>query len=250
MQNSIYNMFMKTVLITGANRGLGLGFTKVFLKQGYKVIASCRDPQSANDLISLSRVNPDLYLIKLDVASDSSIVRAVDAVEALELDTIDILINNVGVNSRTINPDADKSRKLIHLDRKVLGQMFDINAVAPILVVKEFLSFLKRSGRAVVVNVTSQRASFNDPEPSAEVNYGYCASKVALNMMVKELAKELAPLQIATFAVHPGSVLTEMNSKGVIAPEQAAENIAKIAEQIELAASGSFLNYDGELFPL
>jgi len=238
---------MNTILITGSNRGLGLGFVKAYLAKGDKVIATCRNPQAAIELQELAKSNPNLSILPLDVTSDESLQTLVST---LAINKIEVLVNNVGVNSRSVNADASKTRKLKNIDRNIMLEMFNVNAVSPLMVTKYLLPLLE-VGKGTIINISTQRASFNDPDPSEDPNYGYCSSKVALNMFTNELAKEITSLGIKTFAVHPGGVKTDMNAQyGEIQPQTAAENIIKIAENLTVDDSGKFFNFDGKLFPL
>ena len=243
----------KIALVTGGNRGLGLGFVNVLMKKGYHVIATCREPQKSNELASLQSSGTALSLIDLDIADSESVGTLGENLRGLGIEQIDMLINNAGINSKSASSNDQASRFLAELDENVLLHMFDVNAVAPILVTRALLPFLANSSDPVIAFVSSQRASFNDPEPSDKPNYGYAGSKVALNMFVKELAKELdseADGKYRIFSVHPGSVETDMNQQGVMTPVESAAKIVGFAENFDLKNTGKFFNYDGNLFPL
>jgi NAD(P)-dependent dehydrogenase (short-subunit alcohol dehydrogenase family) len=241
---------MKTVFITGANRGLGLGFVKVLLEKGnYKIFASCRKPSESGELLNLKIQNPSrLFILELDVASDDSITNAIHEFAKIET-KLDILINNVGINSDTATGGKPElARKLESLDRDILLEMFNVNTVAPILLAKSLKEQLSQGDNPLVVNISSSRASFADKGSSA--NYGYRASKVALNMMTNELALELKPLGINTFCIEPGWVKTDMNDgEGELTPEESAARIVKTIESFDESKNGKFLSLDGELFP-
>ncbi|MFW5702835.1 MAG: SDR family oxidoreductase [Candidatus Dojkabacteria bacterium] len=240
----------QTILVTGANRGLGLVFCRVYSESGHKVIATCREPKDATKLLELQKSSRNIEILALDITDEKSIDSLIVNLKQLGVKRIDRLINNVGVNSRTVNNNWESARYLKQLKRKTLQDSFEINATSPIILTSKLQKFLKSADSAVVVFISTQRASFNDPEPSDKPNYAYAASKVALNMFVHELAKELKPDGIIPFTVHPGSVKTDMNPNGVTSAKESAKHIIKISDNIEMGDAGKFFNYDGTLFPI
>lgn len=233
---------MKTVLITGAGRGLGKGFVEYFLDQGFLVFAGVRDIAET----SLKK-HDNLKIIPLDVTSELSIEKALDLVSK-ETEHLDYLVNNAGVNKDT----ATKNNmgivcSLPKLNRKVLLEMFDINAISPMMVLAKFLPLLN-ADPSFVVNISSNRASFSD-KTNTSGNYGYRASKVALNMMIVASLFDL-PKNVKTFAVHPGDVRTDMNPAGVSAPYEQAKKIIAITLNWKDKNNGKFLRSDGSQYPL
>lgn len=233
---------MKTAFITGANRGLGKAFVEYLLQNNYQVFAGMRDT-SKYDL-----EHNDLCPIKIDLSSDTAIKKAVQKIQK-HTSTLDLLINNAGVNSGSAtNGQKDLVNKLDTLDRDKLALMFDVNTIGPMLLVKECLDLLQNNP-SFVINISSCRASFHDEYEQTKGNYGYCASKVALNMMTFCSLFDL-PKNIQTFAVHPGSVQTDMNPTGEMKAYNQAEKIISITKQWKPELNGKFLNYDGRLYPL
>ncbi|MDB5236991.1 MAG: csgA [Parcubacteria group bacterium] len=233
---------MKTAFITGANRGLGYGFVQYLLSEGYTVFGGTR--KIHDDLPS----HKNLIWIECDVQNDASIEKAVKSV-AEKTESIDLLVNNAGTNKDTI-PQGDKDlvSKLGSLDRAALLDMFDINTVSPIILTQEFVGLLK-ANPSFVINISSARASFSDGHAGSTANYGYAASKVALNMMTFCSEAEL-PENVKTFAVHPGGVLTDMNPDAQKQPIEQAKAIVSITENWNDSLNGKFLNYSGSLYPL
>lgn len=234
---------MKSVLITGAGRGLGKGFVEYFLDQEFHVFAGVRGGVGLEDLAS-----DRLTVLDLDVESDESIETAFATIKS-QTDSLAYLINNAGINknSATANRPELVSR-LGSLKREPLLEMFNINSVAPLLLTQTFVPLLNQD-LSFVINISSCRASFHDPFSSSWANYGYTASKVALNMYTFHSLFDL-PTTIKTFAVHPGDVRTDMNPEGSDDPKEQARKIITITHNWHDELNGRFLNYDGSSFPL
>ncbi len=236
---------MKSVFITGSNRGLGKGFVKYFLKENFLVFAGARKPEQFDrDLVK----NENLKIIKIDISDDISISDAFKEISK-STKTLDYLINNAGLNKDSAtNNKKELVCNLKDLDRDSLIRMYDVNTISPLLVIKTFLPLLK-SDPSYVVNISSARGSYHDENENTSGNYGYRASKCALNMMVFCSLFDL-PENIKTFTVHPGSVQTDMNPSGTDKPEVQAQRIIKITQNWKEEFNGKFLRYDGTIYPL
>lgn len=231
---------MKYAFVTGGNRGIGRGFVDYLYDQGYFVFGGTR---------KITEKNKDrLVWIEIDLTSDTSIELSGQKIREYTT-SLDLLINNAGVNKDS----ATGSRKelvsnLTNLDRKSLLTMFEINTIAPLLLTKELLSLLKNAD-SFVINISSCRASYNDEYENSTANYGYRASKTALNMMTYTSTWDL-PTNVKTFAVHPGSVKTDMNADGIHAPYDQAKKMLDIVKNWKDEFNGMFLRFDGSLYPL
>lgn len=235
---------MKTAFITGAGRGLGKGFVEYFLDQDFKVFAGVRNPAANSNVL---KKHKNLIVVPLDVIKDNSIAKAVELISA-DTDHLDYLVNNAGVNKDTVtNNHKELVCNLSNLDRKLLLEMVNINAISPTIVLQKCQNLLTKDP-SFVVNISSNRASFSD-DTSTSGNYGYRASKVALNMMTIASLFDL-PANVKTFAVHPGDVKTDMNPEGDQVPKNQAENIIAITLNWKDKYNGKFLRYDGTLYPL
>lgn len=233
---------MKTAFITGAGRGLGLGFVEALLDYGYRVFGGVRELSGG-----LPEV-PNLTWVKCDVTSNADIAEVARRLHS-EVRSLELLINNAGVNSKSAT--AGKKEKVCNLDlldRSMLMSMFDVNAVSPLLVL-EYLLPLLSSESAFVINISSCRASYNDEFKSSNANYGYRASKAALNMLTACAVVDL-PENVKIFAVHPGSVRTDMNPGGDSEPKEQAGKILAITKNWKPEFNGKFLNFDGTFYPL
>ena len=238
---TIHNI--KTAFVTGAASGLGTGFVDYLLGEGFVVFATAR--KLTGDL----KQDKNLHWIEIDVTDDVSIDRAVLTVKS-KTDSIDLLINDAGVNKDTVGDKGkDTTCSLTGLDRELLLKMIDVNAISPVIIVKKFIPLLK-GNPSFIINISSCRASFHDTEAgNYKGNYGYRASKVALNMFTHCSLYDLPP-NVKTFAVHPGDVLSKMNTVGTQLPVDQAEKIIGITKDWDDKNNGGFFWYDGRPYPL
>ncbi|XP_052779209.1 C-factor-like [Mya arenaria] len=210
----------KSVLITGANRGIGLEFVKQFLKLDVPpkfIFACCRQPDSAEDLKSIASGSSVVHIVKLDVQDQSTIDTAKTYVESkLEGQGLNLLINNAAVLHLKGFYDVTKQEMMDH---------FETNAVGPLIVSQTFISLLKQAAgvnptapmscsRAAIINMSTGVASIS--ENSSGGIYPYRASKAALNMLTSNMAIDLKGDGILVTAVHPGWVKTNMGGPNAL----------------------------------
>jgi NAD(P)-dependent dehydrogenase (short-subunit alcohol dehydrogenase family) len=222
---------MSSVLITGANRGLGLEFARQYARDGYRVFATTRGREGA--LEALQKQYDKLSVHTLEV-TDGGSVRALASELARE--PIDVLINNAG----TMGP---RGQQLGHLDYEGFLDTLRINTLGPLRVAEAFVENVARSERKLMVAVTSGMGSISD---SSGGSYAYRASKAALNMSFHNLGLELKQRGIIAIVINPGWVQTDMGGKH--APTKVEDSIAamrKVFDSLTLADSGSFKNYRG-----
>lgn len=232
---------MKVALVTGASRGLGQAFAEFLAAKDYVVYAGMRN------LADAKFKNKNIRSIKLDVTHDESIALAVELIKQGQ-GRLDVLINNAGVNKDTATGGhMDKVSRLNSLDRGLLLKMFDVNAVSPLMVIKSALPLMNRGG--YIINISSVRASFELAESDNQPNYGYKASKTALNMLTRALVFDL-PDNVFVLAVHPGNVNTDMNPGGVIEPLEAAKQIYDSVIKNTPKLNGKFIKNDGTIHSL
>ncbi len=225
----------KTVLVSGANRGLGLEFVRQYAADGWKVYAACRDPRKAAELGRLAAGNGRIEVLSMDVANGASVAAAAGRIAGAP---IDLLVNSVGVGS-------PKGQKLGSLDYAAWARVLDINTLGPVRVTEAFLPNLERGGGKKVVTITSKMGSIDDNGSGG--SYAYRTSKTAVNMAVKSLAIDLAPRGITCIVVHPGWVRTDMGGpSGLISPEESISGIRRVIARLTPADSGGFFNYDGK----
>ncbi len=236
---------MKTVFITGSNRGLGRGFVDYFSTQDFTVFAGVRNLQDFDPQL---KKNPKVIPILIEVSDDKSIKDAVQSVLVVA-NKIDFLINNAGANKDSVTGGhKELVCNLTSLDRQTLQKIFDINTISPMMVLKNFLPLLS-CDPSYVINISSGRASYHDENENTNGNYGYRASKTALNMLTFCSVFDL-PKNVRTFTVHPGSVKTDMNPAGKSLPFDQARMIVDITNNWNEAFNGRFLRFDGTPYPL
>jgi NAD(P)-dependent dehydrogenase (short-subunit alcohol dehydrogenase family) len=231
---------MKTILVTGANRGLGLEFVKQYTAAGWRVHACCREPESARILKQLAAAsNGAIAVHTLDVADFAQIDRLADA---LSSETIDLLLNNAG-----IYPDRGHST-FGETDYNAWADGFRVNTMAPLKMVEAFVEHVACSDLKKIALVTSKMGSVADNTSGAY--YIYRSSKSALNMVARSLALDLAPRGIAVALLHPGWVQTDMGGPNAwITPEQSIKGMRKSIDKVTLEDSGVFYAYDGQQVP-
>ena len=230
---------MSTVVITGANRGLGLELARAFAGRGDTVIAGCRDPNSATELRAVTPA-----VLAVDTGDSASID---EFVAAIGDSAVDVLINNAGIAR---NPAAgdDERDVLAQPVEHFIGQM-QVNAVGPMLLVRGLLPHLRRSSNGRVINVSSQVGSMEVAKTIGR-DVGYAASKAALNMITVKLAARLSDDGIIVVALHPGYLRTAMGGPGAaMEADDAARQIADLVGSLTPEQTGQFLRWDGTIHP-
>jgi NAD(P)-dependent dehydrogenase (short-subunit alcohol dehydrogenase family) len=231
---------MKTVLISGANRGIGLEFSRQYAADGWRVLACSRYPEKPDALNKLAERQPEQIIIHaLDVADHVQIDRLA---QVLAEESIDLLINNAG-----IYPDSDKGG-FGHTDYAEWIQAFRINTMAPLKLAEVFATQIARGKQKTIVTITSKMGSIADN--SSGGSYLYRSSKVAVNMVVKNLSIDLRPIGITAVVLHPGWVKTDMGGpNALITTEQSVSGMRHVIAGLTLADSGKFFGCDGQLIP-
>ena len=229
---------MKNILITGANRGIGLEMTRQLLTQGNRLVATCRKPRTAIDLQDLADQFPEqLTILPLEVTNTISIQSAYNASQRI-VDHLDVLINNAGI--------LDGNETLATFDPDVMQQTFDVNATGSMRVVTQFLPLLQKGDAAKIINITSQLGSLQAMTRKWG-RYSYNSSKAALNMLTRMLALDLKDDGIAVICVHPGWVQTDMGGASAdITPAESASGILSVIDNLTLAQTGKFYTYAGD----
>lgn len=218
----------ETVVITGANRGIGLELARLYQQRGATVIGVCRE-SSADLEAAAARV-----VDGVDVTTDEGIRRLTAELEGVR---INLLINNAGLLQDEV---------LGQIDFDSIRRQMEINAYAPLRVTEALLPNLLKGSK--IANITSRMGSIADNDSGGR--YGYRASKAALNAFGKSLAMDLKPRGIAVAQLHPGYVKTRMvNFGGLITPEESARGLAERIDALDLDNTGGFWHSNGDALP-
>ncbi|NER83343.1 MAG: SDR family oxidoreductase [Leptolyngbya sp. SIO1D8] len=220
---------MATILVTGANRGIGYEYCKQLQQRGDDVIAVCR---SASDDLKALGVRIETGV---DLTSDEAVANLAAKLAGISLD---ILINNAGILERV---------SLAALDIDSIRRQFEVNAIAPLRLTTALLPNLKAGSK--VIMMTSRMGSIEDN--TSGNSYGYRMSKVALSMAGKSLSNDLKPREIAVAILHPGLVQTRMTgiTPNGITPETSVKGLLARIDSLTLDNSGTFWHSNGEVLP-
>ncbi len=219
----------KKLLITGANRGIGLALTKGYCARGDKVYAVCR--QTADELSSLENT---VVIEGIDITSDQDIQKMKLALCDIPLD---IVINNAGILYDEVLGD---------INFQTIEKQYQVNTLGPLRVSEALIDNLVAGSKIALI--TSRMGSIADN--SSGGRYGYRMSKAALNAAGMSLAQDLKSHQIAVAILHPGYVMTDMtNHTGLIDTVQSASGLMQRIDELTIETTGSFWHSNGELLP-
>lgn len=242
----------RAALVVGANRGIGLHFTKALLSdpQYETVFSACRNPGSAKDLTELQKTNRSLHIVRLDVLDDSSVKAAAACVEATT-GRLDLLIYSAGLlhDGAVVQPE----KRLADVNPEGMLRAFQTNAIGALLVAREFERVLRSGTDPVMAALSARVSSIGDNRKGGW--YAYRSSKAALNMMIKSLAIEWArlPRPITCYLLHPGTVATQLSApfrgnvpdEKVFTAPRAARLLLETIDELGSDHSGGFFAYDG-----
>ena len=220
------------VLITGANRGIGLALAEHFLKAGFEVIGTARKPQKAEALVQLG-----VRVERLDVTDQSSVDALAQRLSGVD---IDILINNAGVG-------GTNAKKMADIDIESMRWVLDVNTLGPTRVMQALFPNVLAGDRKVIANISSQMGSLE--KNTWGCCAGYRASKSALNSINQTFAVDFADTGVAFVVFHPGSVKTDMNRGGSISTEESAAGLLKVISGLNASNNGDFLDWRGNPIP-
>ena len=220
------------LLITGANRGIGLALVKLYLDDNWAVTACCREPKK---LIALLDVYPSLTICTLDVTDYAAVNKVANKLAGKN---IDLLLNNAGYY-------GPKGTDLGDTNVDEWRHVLEVNAIAPLKIIEAFLPNLAQSQNAVYAAISSKMGSMSDNNSGG--SYLYRSSKAALNSVIKSLSIDLIPYKINVIALHPGWVRTEMGGpNGLIDVQESASGMKQVLDQLTPSQNGSFLDFQGK----
>jgi len=218
----------QTVVVTGANRGIGLSFCQYYKFKGFEVYAVCRQRSEKLDSLGVNVIEG------VDISQASDIQKLQSALKDIE---VDILINNAGIL---------RDEALGSLNFQSIAQQFEVNTLGPLRVTETLLNNLSYGSKIALI--TSRMGSVADN--SSGGRYGYRMSKSALNIAGVSLAMDLEDRGISVAILHPGLVGTEMiGGYGDITPDQAAERLVERIDNLNLDNTGTFWHSNGEILP-
>ncbi len=235
-----------TVLITGANRGIGLEFVRQFSERDWNIIATARSPGKATNLQAFADADPNIIIEKLDVTDHPGI----EALAARYRDQpIDVLLSNAGLTPTY----ASAYQRVKGVDFDMASMSFEVNAVGPLKLSQQFMAHVAASDQKKIVIITSKAGSFEE-SPEMPMMYSYRGSKAALNMFAYTLSFETPKRGITLALLSPGQVntvdLKGMKRPGMIEPVESVSKMLKVIDNLTPDDNGKFLDYeDGRVIP-
>lgn len=229
-----------TVLITGANRGIGLEFVREMADRDWNVVATVRDPAAAKELRALAAAHPGVIIEKLDVTDQA----AIDVLAArYKSRPIDILLLNAAITPRY----PANFKPFNGMDFELARQSYEVNALGPMRMVRAFLDNVQNSPQKKIIVISSKGGSFAEG-PKIPFMYEYRASKAALNMFMYTLSFETAKKGVILTLLSPGMVNTAVGtgikSPNAIEPTESIGKMLKVMDSLTPADNGKFLNYE------
>lgn len=239
---------MPTVLITGANRGIGLEFARQYARDGWKVIATCRAPDRAGLLAELAQSQPAIRLERLDVCDKASVFALCSR---LADDAIDVLINNAGILTgadRACTAEADDpAQSFGAIDAEAWARILNTNVIAPIMVTQALFPQLMRGATRKVAMISSGWGSLEQTGPEF---MGYRSSKAGLNAAMRSVAETLRDSGVIVVSLSPSWVRTDMGgASATLSPEASVAGMRKVIGGLTLKQSGGFFRHSGESVP-
>lgn len=226
-----------TILITGANRGIGLEFVNQYAKEGYKILACCRNPDGASDLKQLATEHGNITIYKLDVTDLGQINKLS---KSLKDTAIDILINNAGTA-------GERGQFIGQVDSENMQNVFKINTIAPTMIAQAFYKHIKNGTQKKIINITSRMGSIEDN--TSGKSYAYRASKSALNSIMHSLQFDVKADGIKVLLLHPGWVKTDMGSQDAdIDTDTSVRAMRKLIDKAH-DLDRQFYHYSGSVLP-
>lgn len=230
---------MPTLLITGANRGIGLELCKQYLAEGWTIHATCRQPENSYELNQLCQAsNGSMTVHPLDVTNYEQMK---NLKQVLKSTPIDILLNNAGVYAKDASQFGES-------DEASWDEAVRVNLLAPLKMMESFVDHVGDSKQRLIVNMSSKMGSMADNGSGGA--YAYRATKAALNAVTVSAAQDLKHRDITVIVMHPGWVRTDMGGpNGEISAPECAEQLRAIFSKLTLKDSGKFLDIDGTEIP-
>jgi NAD(P)-dependent dehydrogenase (short-subunit alcohol dehydrogenase family) len=229
----------KTVFISGANRGIGLGMALLMAGKGYRVFAGYREDARSERLFQEARQDGRILPVQVDVTRESDLSGLADTI-ASRAGHLDILINSAGIN-------LGKAGEIDSLSLKDFIESFLVNVGGPFLATRYLLPLLKEGREKKVVNITSVMGSI---QLSTGDMVPYRVSKAALNMLTKNMAIAYRPYGITVVGLHPGWVRTDMGgAEAPLSVEESVTGLLRIIESLSPSRGGEVISFEGQVIP-
>ena len=231
-----------TVLITGSNRGIGFEFVRQYATKGWNVIATCRHPETAEDLKTLAAQYPNVTIERLDVLDHAMI----DALaEKYESTPIDVLLSNAGIDG------GDDNQIFGNINYDVFNDVMWTNALAPLKIAEAFIDHVAMSDQKKIMTVTSFMGSITRNRGGM---YFYRSSKTAANQLLRTLATDVADRGVIVGMFNPGAIATGMTKDSkiphpLLPPKVGVSGMIELIDNFTLEMTGSFFQYTGEEIP-
>jgi NAD(P)-dependent dehydrogenase (short-subunit alcohol dehydrogenase family) len=243
----------ETVLITGANSGLGLELAKQYAERGWSVIATHRRSSTPESLAEVIAMHDNVQVERMDVTSDEQIAALASKLEGTP---IDLLFNNAGVYNDRTDCDEDEcpgdwsTQDFGNLRYGLFDTIMAVNVRGPLMVSEAFVEHVAASERKLIVSMSSTNGSLTEPLGGAGGIF-YRSSKAALNKAMQQVARALEGRGITVLVVHPGAVATERQAyladfPGMIDAETSIAGMIETLEGVTFEDRGKFIQYDGE----
>ena len=227
-----------TILITGANRGIGLNLTEQFAEDGWRVMACCRNPDQADELRGLSERLSTIEIYALEV-TDYTQMKSLAA--KLCDQPIDILLSNAGIY-------GPRGMAFGEVSAEEWLEVFEVNSIAPLMLAQAFIESVAASRQKLIAVVSSKMGSIGANASGG--SYIYRSSKTAVNQVVKSMSLDLSDQGISVITLHPGWVQTDMGgSNAEISATQSGSGLKSVLQSAGPAQNGQFINFDGTPIP-
>ena len=231
---------MNSILVTGSNRGLGLEWVRQYAREGWRVYATCRYPDQADELQELVNQQDNVTLHRLDVTASEQLTALCNELGDV---AIDVLVNNAGVYHEQWGKDP-----LGQIKYEDWQHTFDVNTLGPMRVSEALVEHVRRSQIRLIVAITSHMGGIADITSARDC--AYRSSKAAINAAMKGLSIEVADRKVGVLLLHPGWVRTRMGGDSApLSTQESVSGMRKLVENFELYQSGRFYRYDGETMP-
>ena len=229
---------MTHILITGANRGIGLGFVRKYIEKNIHLTCTIRDISGSKELLAFKEKYPNnMEIFELDLLKENAVVTLANFIKDRP---IDILISNAGVGSSNQHFQAVSSTRWL--------EVLKVNLIAPLMITQAVIENVKKSSVKKIFFLSSQLGSIEDNKSGGM--YIYRSSKTGLNQVVKSLSIDLKAYGITVVALHPGWVKTDMGGPNApVSIDESVEGMIRVIDTTDIKDTGKFLNYDRRELP-